>query len=69
MVSHVAIMAIVLSAMESLCVIANKAILEPTALLEIFVSIIHVNIAQHVLQENQIIRVIARRVIMDNFVN
>lgn len=69
MVSHVAIMVIVLSAIESLCVIAIKAILEQTALLEIFVSVIHVNIVQHVLPENQIIRVIARRVIMDNFVN
>lgn len=69
MVSHVAIMAIVLSVMECLCVIATKAILEQTALLEIFVSIIHVNKVQHVLPENQIIPVIVRRVIMDNFVN
>lgn len=69
MVSHVAIMVIVLSVMESLCVIATKAILEQTALLEISVSVIHVNIVQHVIPENQIIPVIARRVIMDNFVN
>lgn len=55
--------------MESLCVIATMTILEQTALLEIFVPITYVNIVQHVLPENLIIRVIVRRVFMDNFVN